>query len=119
MSLKRVVVVLALALGFVFAESTAAFAVVSKSGSTSCPYQSVVIVVGKGSGYMEWYWPSGTLQRESNHGSDIYSESYNTGRRSTTWQVTTTGGYLDDTGTYGWCMPTAQPPSSAKITRRV
>lgn len=111
MLLKRIAIIGAAALGLVFAESTAAFADVSKTGTTSCPYLSVVMVVGKGSGYMKWYWPSTTLQRESDHGQDIYSEQYNTGRRSTSWKVTTTSGYLDDNGTYGWCMPTAQAPS--------
>ncbi|HEX5145237.1 MAG TPA: hypothetical protein VFW21_15340 [Mycobacterium sp.] len=81
----------------------------SKTGSTSCPLGAYVVLEGKGSGLIAFYWPSGTFQTSVDHGEDIYTTEENTMRRSTSWKISSTGGLLDDPGTYAWCEPYLAP----------
>lgn len=82
-----------------------AFADVQKTGSTSCPAGDFVQLTAKYSGFGSVYWPSTVIQDSSNHSTNIISESWFTGKRSTTWKVVESGGLLDDDGTFGSCVP--------------
>lgn len=80
--------------------------VVTKSGSQTCTAGSYVSITGKGSGNLRFYWPSSIYRVTSFHGDVIYSTTYQTPYKSTTWKVTSDG-YLDDVGTYAFCRPGA------------
>jgi hypothetical protein len=97
---KRLTFMTAVTAVLLAATATAAYADVSKTGSTNCPLGSYVVLEGDGSGLISFYWPSGTLQAHVDHGDFIYTTEENTSRRSTSWKISSTGGLLDDTGTY-------------------
>lgn len=86
-----------------------AFAVVEKSGSKSCGYQQYVTIVSKGNGTIKHYVGS-TLKATYYHSnSTLFVDTTGTGRNSTSWKVTSTGGLLDDSGTYATCSPSTAP----------
>lgn len=86
------------------AENTAALADVYKTGSKSCAFAETVWVRGEGTGRMRWFWPSGTVRYMSDHDIYQFAENIDTGKKSTTWKVSSEGGYLVDDGTYAYCV---------------
>ena len=82
-----------------------AYATVQKTGSKSCGYQQYVTIVSRGGGTIRHYAGS-TLKATYYHGpDDMFTDTTGTGRNSTTWKVTSTGGSLSDSGTYATCSP--------------
>lgn len=112
MQTREAFTVLAAAAVLVLADATAAHAAVSKTGYQSCRVGEWVQVVGKGSGELVVYWPSGTYRDEINFGDVVSSKTWNTKVRTTDWKVESIGGYLDDAGTYSWCMPYLSKPAT-------
>lgn len=101
-SYRRIVAVSAAAtLGLGLTVCTPAHAVVSKSDSTRCPSGQHVVIAAKGSGVIQFY-VSGSLRRTDDHGSVIYTSSYEYPASQASWTVTSTG-YLEDAGTSAWC----------------
>ena len=85
-------------------------AVVQKTGSTTCSTGLYVVIQAKGSGVLSFYYPSGTYRSGVDMGAGIGVWTVNTGSRSRTWKVTSTG-YLDDVETRGYCSPSPARPS--------
>ena len=89
---------------------------VQKSGgSFSCASGWLIELYGTGTGDIRFYAPSTVqLGDEWPHGSLDYTSTYLTQKKSTTsWKVTSTGGWLDDVNSGIGCYnPTGQAPQA-------
>src|SRR3954451_15979182 len=84
-----------------------ASALVSKTGSGSCPSGQRVKIIAYGSGWLAIYVPNTSYQAKAT--SIIFSDNfqqitYTANTRSTKWVVTASGGYLSDPGTHSICV---------------
>lgn len=78
-----------------------AYAVVTKSGSESCP-QGQVGVKSRGTDTVKHYYPSGTWKKTFQNGYEFLDRYSYTGQTYSTWKVTSTGA-LTNYGTYDFC----------------
>jgi hypothetical protein len=77
-------------------------AIVSKSGSKSCPSGKVVALTGYGEGTLIFYF-KGVERYRTYHGL-TYASTWKSSSRSGTWKITSNGS-LYDRQTYAWCAP--------------
>jgi hypothetical protein len=87
-------------------------ATVTKSGGRiSCGGGGHIAIVANALGSIGYWLPAPTLRYQSYHISLFAEEWDSTQTSATSWKVTVDNGYLDDTGTYAFCVPPGGRPS--------
>lgn len=89
--------------------ATPAVALVSKSGSQSCPSGQHVVIYAEGTGTIQ-FLTSGSVRKTTEHGDIFKTSQYDHPGQSASWKVTSNK-VLSTTGTFSICTAAWLPPA--------